>query len=318
VCGLKPNYEITSLRDTIARRIHREVGKEEAILLYSGGVDSSVVGRIASDVLGDRLHAVTFDGGHLRENEIAEIRRNGKHARLNLTVMEAPDEFIASIGMSIDPERKRAEFRQTYSRLARLFGTYHKATCILQGTIAPDRIESGMTGGARIKTHHNSAGLDFGGLREIHPIDELYKDEVRALAQQVDLPLEIFNRPPFPGPGNFIRVVNIPTTREALAVVQWAEARVRELANANKKYRLVSQLVVATVGRAVGVKGDQRVFGYIIAVRGVRTLDFMTAEGVAFEPDFQKLVSKKLGEHALIVQVGFFPTDKPPGTTEFE
>lgn len=153
---------------------------------------------------------------------------------------------------------------------------------------------------------------------EVHPIEDLFKDEVRALSKAVGLPQEIFARSPFPGPGNFLRVVNIPVDRKNLAAVQWAEARVRELASADKRYRDISQIVVAVVGRAVGVKGDGRVFGYMVGVRGVRTKDFMTAEGVAFAEDFQKLVCKKLGEYPSIVQAGFFPMNKPPGTTEFE
>jgi GMP synthase (glutamine-hydrolysing) len=130
--------------------------------------------------------------------------------------------------------------------------------------------------------------------------------------------MQIFNRPPFPGPGNFLRVVNIHVDRENLAVVQWVEARVRELCAQDQRYCDISQTVVAVIGRAVGVKGDQRVFGYMVGIRGVITKDFMTAEGVAFEPNFQKKMSQKLCEHPLVVQVGFFPTDKPPGTTEFE
>lgn len=188
---------------------------------------------------------------------------------------------------------------------------------ILQATLAPDRIESGHTGGAKIKTHHN-VGLTFGNLPQLHPFGDLYKDEVRKLARELDLPRSVFNRPPFPGPGNFIRVVNVPVTRETLAVVQWAEARVREVLAKSPTYRDISQLVVAVVGRATGVKGDAPVYGYIVAVRAVRTIDFMTVEGVEFSQKIQREIKVKLGEHPLITQAGFFPIDKPPATTEFE
>jgi GMP synthase (glutamine-hydrolysing) len=318
VVGLLPDYTAEDLEKVVAERIRREVGDNHALLLYSGGVDSSVVGRIAAEVLGDRLHAVTYDGGHLREGEVEEIKRNATVCGINLRIVNCMDHLLQLIGKTTDPEEKRSAFRAGYGWLTRREAARANIRYVIQGTIAPDRIESGKTGGAKIKTHHNSAGLDFGDLQEVHPIEDLYKDEVRALAKQLGLPLHIFNRRPFPGPGNFLRVVGLPVDRGNLAVVGWAEARVRELADADLRYQNVAQIVVAVLGKSVGVKGDKRVFGYTIGVRGVLTKDFMTAEGVAFEPDFQKLVAKKLGEHPKIVQVGFFPIDKPPGTTEFE
>lgn len=319
ICGCPHDYAQEDMPDVAGERIRQLVEDDEhALLLFSGGVDSTTVASVAARVLGERLHAVTFDAGHLRENEVEEIKRNAALAGVNLTVIDCADDFIRDISRTLDPELKRAAFRSNYARLTREAAKRFGATKIIQGTIAPDRIESGMTGGARIKTHHNSAGLDFGNLHEVHPIDDLFKDEVRALSRQIGLPQDVFNRPPFPGPGNFLRVVNIPVTENALAAVQWAEARVREMAAKDPRYCNMSQVVVAIIGRAVGVKGDDRVFGYMVGVRGVRTKDFMTAEGVAFEPNFQKQVSQKLCEYPSIVQVGFFPTDKPPGTTEFE
>ncbi|MBX4192215.1 7-cyano-7-deazaguanine synthase [Candidatus Parcubacteria bacterium] len=318
IAGRKPDLSAEALPDLVRERIVREVGEDDAILLFSGGVDSTTVAALAAPVLRKRLHAVTFDGGHLRENEVEQIKQNAVHAGVELTVIDAADTFIESFRDKLDPEEKRQAFRIIYAQLGRNFALERGASKIVQGTIAPDRIESGMTGGARIKTHHNSAGLDFGNLVEVHPIEELFKDEVRALSKQLGLPPDIFNRPPFPGPGNFLRVVGIPITREVLSVVQWAEARTQAIVGVDPRYRTMSQLVVAALGRSVGVKGDGRVFGYTIGIRGVRTKDFMTAEGVEFEPDFQRVVKKKLGEHPLITQVGFFPIDKPPGTTEFE
>ncbi len=318
ICGCGRDYSKADMPAVVGARIAELVGDDHALLLFSGGVDSTTVAAIAAKTLGERLHAVTFDAGHMRENEIAEITHNAALAGVDLTVIECADECIRDISATLDPEKKRSAFRDNYARLTREAAQRFGATKIIQGTIAPDRIESGMTGGARIKTHHNSAGLDFGNLHEVHPIEDLFKDEVRELSRSVGLPQHVFNRPPFPGPGNFLRVVNIPVDRENLAAVQWAEARVREMASQDPRYCNMSQVVVAVIGRAVGVKGDARVFGYMIGVRGVRTKDFMTADGVAFDPEFQKQVSQKLCEYPTIVQVGFFPTDKPPGTTEFE
>lgn len=318
ICGCVPDYELGSLPDIVAERIKRDVGDEHALLLFSGGVDSTTVAAIASKALGNKLHAVTFDAGHMRTNEVVEIKRNAEYADVSLTVIDCAAEFIRDISKHLDPEKKRAAFRKNYGRLTREVAKRFGATKIIQGTIAPDRIESGMTGGARIKTHHNSAGLNFGTLTEVHPIDDLFKDEVRTLAREIGLPLHIFERPPFPGPGNFLRVVNIPVSHEVLGTVQWAESRVREACSKDPRYCNLSQVVVAVIGRAVGVKGDSRSYGYMVGVRGVRTKDFMTAEGVCFEPNFQESLSKRLCEHPKIVQVGFFPTNKPPGTTEFE
>lgn len=318
ICHCTPDFEKGSLPDIVAERIKAAVGDDHALLLFSGGVDSTTVAAIAARALGERLHAVTFDAGHMREGEIDEIKRNAEIAGVDLTVVNCAPEFIRDIRKSINPEKKRAAFRLHYARAARQAGLRFGAKKIIQGTIAPDRIESGNTGAARIKTHHNSAGLDFGNLTEVHPIEDLFKDEVRTLARTLGLPLHIFGRPPFPGPGNFLRVVNIPVNRKALAAVQWAEARVRELCASDPRYHNLSQVVVAVIGRAVGVKGDGRVYGYMVGVRAVRTKDFMTAEGVAFEPEFQHLITKKLCERQDIVQVGFFPANKPPGTTEFE
>jgi GMP synthase (glutamine-hydrolysing) len=283
-------------------------------------VDSTTLAKIASGVLGDRLRAILIDGGHLREHEVDEIKYHARCAGVDLKVVDASEEMIAAIGAVTDSEAKRKIFRAIYAgifcREAVAFAGSENVV-ILQATLAPDRIESGHTGGAKIKTHHN-VGLSFGDLRQLHPFRRLYKDEVRKLARELGLPKSVFNRPPFPGPGNFLRVVTLPVSREALSVVQWAEARVRETLSRSRTYRDVAQLVVAALGKAPGVKGDGPIYGYIIGVRAVRTKDFMTVEGVEFSPSMQRKLKVLLGEHPLVTQVGFFSMDKPPGTTEFE
>jgi len=314
----EPQCEQISQIETMQTMLAESVGGARAIIGFSGGVDSTTLAKIAGGILGERLLAITIDGGHLRENEIEEIKLHAECAGVHLKVIDPSDEMVSAIGKTTDSEEKRKIFSGIYERIfaeeARAFGGGD--VVILQATLAPDRIESGKTGGATIKSHHN-VGLCFGGLRQLHPFGHLYKDEVRKLARELGLPKSVFDRPPFPGPGNFLRVVNIPATRENLSVVQWAEARTREILK-ESTYHGISQLVVAVLGRATGVKGDGPVYGYIIGVRGVRTKDFMTAEGVEFDPETQCTIKTKLGEHPLITQVGFFPMDKPPGTTEFE
>ncbi|MDO8518085.1 MAG: gamma-glutamyl-gamma-aminobutyrate hydrolase family protein [bacterium] len=320
VARCKPNIERGLSLEAIRGQFVAEVGAECAIIGFSGGVDSTTLAKVADEYMGDRLRAITIDGGHLREGEIDEIKRHAQTAGVQLKIIDASEEMVAAIAKTTDSEAKRAIFSRIYERIfteqAREFAGGREVV-ILQATLAPDRIESGKTGGAKIKSHHN-VGLTFGGLSQLHPFGSLYKDEVRKLARELGLPKSVSNRPPFPGPGNFLRVVGITVTREALSVVQWAEARTREVLKRSRVYRDISQLVVATLGRATGVKGDAPVYGYIIAVRGVRTRDFMTVAGVEFSQQMQRKLKKLLGEHPLITQVGFFPMDKPPGTTEFE
>ena len=189
---------------------------------------------------------------------------------------------------------------------------------MLQGTLAPDRIESGITGGAVIKSHHN-VGLDMGNLLQMHPIDHLFKYEVRALAREIGLPESVWNRQPFPGPGLFLRVVGVPVTSDKLDIVRWADARAREILARHGIYDQLSQLVVAYVGvNTVGVKGDARVYGGAIVVRAVETIDFMTARGVHFSDDIEDEILNALTRHPEIVRVWFDPTEKPPATTEME
>ena len=319
IAGRAPDFKQTAVVETIQAELAARVGDSYAILGFSGGVDSTTLAKIAGGALGDRLLAILIDGGHLRENEVDEIKHHARCAGVNLKIIDASDEMIAAISKTTDSEQKRKAFRGIYA------GIFHREAIafaggenvvILQATLAPDRIESGHTGGAKIKTHHN-VGLTFGNLRQLHPFGSLYKDEVRKLARELGLPKSVFNRQPFPGPGNFLRVL-VPVTREALSVTAWSEARVREMLSHSRTYRDVSQTPVAVLGRATGVKGDSPIYGYIVGVRSIRTKDFMTAEGVEFSPSMQRKIKVLLGEHPLITQVGFFPMDKPPGTTEFE
>lgn len=217
-----------------------------------------------------------------------------------------------------DAEKKRQRFKKIYAsffvRAAKNFG----ATAVLQGTLAPDRIESGATGGAIIKSHHN-VDLKMDNLIQLHPIDNLFKYEVRALAREIELPESVWNRQPFPGPGLFLRVVGVPATPDKLDVVRWADARVREILVQHHIYDQLSQLVVAYMGvNTVGVKGDGRVYGGAIVVRAIETIDFMTARSVHLSDDVEDAISSTLTRHPEIVRVWFDPTKKPPATTEME
>lgn len=316
--GCTKDWRPASIVASIQKSVADDLSDERAIFGFSGGVDSTTVSAILAPVLNDQLLAVTIDGGQLREGELEEIRRHAAAAKVQLRVVDAHQEFADAMADTTDAEEKRRRFKKIYTSLlvreARRFG----ATAVLQGTLAPDRIESGATGGAIIKSHHN-VGLDMGDLRQLHPVSTLFKYEVRALAKEIGLPESVWNRQPFPGPGLFLRVVGVPATPDKLDVARWADVRVREILTEHNIYHRLSQLVVAYVGvNTVGVKGDARVYGGAVVVRAVDTTDFMTARGVHFPPAVADKITSALTKHPEIVRVWFDPTKKPPATTEME
>ncbi len=316
--GCQKDWEPSSLISEIQMNASAELGEGKVICGFSGGVDSTTLTAIVSPILKNRLRCVAIDGGQLRENEMEEIIRHAKAAGVELQVIDAHHEFAAALKDVVDAEEKRKRFSAVYVecllKAAEAFG----ATAILQGTLAPDRIESGATGGAKIKKHHN-VDNDMGGLKQIHPIDHLFKYEVRALANSLGLPESVWKRQPFPGPGLFVRVVGTPATSDKLEIVRWADAQVRDILKQHQADDQLSQLVVAYIGvNTVGVKGDDRVYGDAIVVRAVQTVDFMTATGVHFAPDIEDEITTTLTKHPDIIRVWFDFTQKPPATTELE
>lgn len=316
--GCEKDWASSSIITSIQEEVTSQVGRRRAIFGFSGGVDSTTVSAILAPVLKDRLLAVTIDGGHLREGELKEIRKHAKIAGVNLRVIDASRGFGVLMANVVDAEEKRERFKQGYAFLlaqaARDFG----AKVVLQGTLAPDRIESGATGGAVIKSHHNE-GLNMGSLRQMHPIGHLFKYEIRAIAKEIGLPKRVWQRQPFPGPGLFLRVVGVQATPDKINIVRWADARAKEILKRRRVYNKLSQVVVAYIGaNTVGVKGDGRVYGGAIVVRAVQTIDFMTVQGVHFSDGIENEISSTLTRHPEIVRVWFDPTNKPPATTEME
>ncbi len=317
MAGCVPDYSPDSLPDVIRNSIRAKVGKGRALIGFSGGVDSSVLAKVAHLELGDDLLCILIDGGHMRLGEVEEVRAAAKALGLNLKVVDAKERFFTAMVSTTDVQI-RDIFSRIYSEIFReeafAWDNGH-GVVILQGTIGPDRIESGETGGAKIKKHHN-VGLDFGNIPQMAPLGSLFKDEVRALARQIDLPESTAKRMPFPGPGNFLRGVN---DAESAEVVSWAERRVREICAEHLETQDLDQIVVANLGRAPGVKGDGPVYGYIIGVRGIRTTRYMTVEGHAFSPKMQMRIDKALTEgHRLITFTAYIPTPKPPGMVELK
>lgn len=316
--GCQNDWVPSSLVDSIRENTLEQLGDGKAIIGFSGGVDSTTLTAILASVLPKRLLAITIDGGQLREGELEEIRNHAGAAGVELLVIDAQEEFAEAMSGVTDAAQKRLRFKKVYVailvREAKRFGATH----VIQGTLAPDRIESGLTGGVEIKGHHN-VGNDMGDLVQLHPIGDLFKYEVRALAQEISLPESVWRRQPFPGPGLIIRVMGVPATPDKLEIVRWADARVREILERRGLYDKLAQLVVAYIGvDTVGVKGDARAYGGAIVVRGVETIDFMTARGVHLPDDVEDEISTLLTSHPKIVRVWYDSINKPPATIEYQ
>ncbi len=323
VCGCESDWKTGAIVRTIRSKAARDINGRHAVMGFSGGVDSTTLARILAPALGERLHCIVIDGGQLRENEMEEIQRHAIAAGVALTIVDAKKRFERAFGKTTDAEKVRKIFRAHYASIlrkeARRIGHGDLSrTVLIQGTLAPDRIESGATGGALIKTHHN-VNLDTGELAQLHPLGDLFKYEVRALARRLKLPKSVSERQPFPGPGLFIRLPGMSKTPENLEIVRWVDARTREILERYGWYNRVSQLV-PTYGfhPTVGVKGDARVYKPVAVVRAVKTIDFMTAKGVIFPRSVMEELVLKLTQHKEVSRVFFDPTPKPPGTTEME
>ncbi|TLZ98216.1 MAG: glutamine-hydrolyzing GMP synthase subunit GuaA [Methanobacteriota archaeon] len=300
--------------------IHKQVpGK--AIIACSGGVDSTTAAVLASRALGDRLLAVYVDTGLMRKDETEDVARTLKDLKVNHRILRAADEFFAALRGIVDPEKKRViignKFVELFEREAKAFGADH----LVQGTIAPDWIESGGQLRDRIKTHHNVAGLPPNmKLKLVEPLRDLYKDEVRAVARA--LGVRVAERQPFPGPGLAVRIVG-EVTPEKAALVRDASAIVEEEIEAAAKAKRVplpwQYFAVLLPIQTVGVHGDLRVYGQTIAVRAVDSIDGMSAVYSKIPHEVLDRISTRItNEVPGINRVVFDVSNKPPATIEWE
>jgi len=290
-----------------------EIGLEvkgKAVIGLSGGVDSSVCAFLAHRSIGDRLVLVYVDSGLMRLNESKNIAKT--FSDFDLITVNAEDRFLSALEGVTDPEAKRKVVGETFIRIfeeeAKKVGAEH----LIQGTIYPDIIES--EGG--IKAHHNVGGLplniEFKSI--VEPLRDLYKDEVRAVARGLDMPAEISERMPYPGPGLSVRILG-EVTKEKLAVVRAANAIVEEEMEPFSPW----QAFAAILSKATGVKGDIRAYGWVVAVRAVSSRDAMTADALEIPWDVLRKVSQRItGEIPEVSRVVYDLTPKPPGTIEFE
>ena len=286
-------------------------GNERVVMALSGGVDSSVCAALAARAIGDRLIPIYIDTGLMRKGETDRIRTI--FSDINLQIVDAGDEFIASLSGVTDPEAKRKAIGERFIRVFEREAKKQNATCLLQGTIYPDRIES--EGG--IKSHHNVGGmpLHMEFKKVLEPIRDLYKDEVREVAGALMLPSEIQHRMPFPGPGLAVRVLG-EVTKEKVEIIREANWIVED--ELVEKYR-PWQCFAALLGLGTGVKGDNRIHGWIIAVRAVNSRDGMTADPLEIPFDqLLRIGSRITSDIPRVARVVYDITPKPPATIEYE
>jgi GMP synthase (glutamine-hydrolysing) len=322
VCGCVANWKMENIVDRMVEEVRRKVGAGKAIIALSGGIDSSVATAIAAKALGDRLTAVFVDHGFMREKEPEFVKNTFQKFKINLVIVNAQERFFERLKGVIDPEKKRKiigeEFIRVFEEIAEKIG----AEYLIQGTIYPDRIESGFRKFSdKIKTHHNVAGLPTRiNFREIvEPLRDLYKDEVRKVAQMIGLPKEIVFRQPFPGPGLAVRVVG-EITKEKVEIVRRADKIVREeIEKAGLRDGLWQYFAVLTNTKATGVKGDARAYGYVVAIRAVESREAMTASFAKIPYKVLEKISTRItSEIPEVVRVVYDVTHKPPATIEWE
>ncbi len=322
ICGCRKTWSMHRFVDEEVRRMRDVVGRGKAICGISGGVDSTVAGTMAARALGKRLVGVFVDNGLLRANEREEVR-SSLSPFMNLRVIDARKRFLDSLAGVRDPERKRKiigrEFIRIFEAEARRIGDIKY---LVQGTLYPDVIESGMGIGPAdlIKSHHNVGGLPKRmKLTVVEPLRMLFKDEVRSIARYLELPSSFIERKPFPGPGLAVRIIG-SVDRSRLDTLRQADVIISEEARQLGNYGNIWQIfaVLLPLG-SVGVMGDQRTFDSVCAIRAVRSEDGMTADWVRLPHEFLNRVSRRIvNEVKGINRVVFDITSKPPATIEWE
>ena len=323
ICGCTGDWIISSFVEESIAKLKEKIGDKKALCALSGGVDSSVAAVLLSKAIGKNLTCIFVDHGLLRKNEGDEVENIFRNQfDINLIRVNAKDRFLNKLAGVADPEKKRKiigeEFIRVFEEEAKKIGT---VDFLVQGTIYPDVIESGLGKSSVIKSHHNVGGLpDYVDFKEIvEPLRDLFKDEVRQTGLELGIPENLVFRQPFPGPGLAIRIIG-DITDDKLTILKEADSIFREeIANAGLHKSINQYFAVLTNLKSVGVMGDERTYDYTIALRAVETTDFMT--GVWSKIPYsvlEKVSSRIVNEVKHVNRVVYDITSKPPATIEWE
>ncbi|MCD7752937.1 MAG: glutamine-hydrolyzing GMP synthase [Clostridiales bacterium] len=324
VCHARGDWTMGDYCKTAIASLREKIGDGKVLLALSGGVDSSVAAALLAEAVGDQLTCVFVDHGLMRKNEGDEVEAAFSKWNIHFIRMNEEERFLNALAGVSEPEAKRKiigeQFIRVFEQVGKQIG---KVDYLAQGTIYPDVIESGSgkAGAAVIKSHHNVGGLpDYVDFKEIiEPLRMLFKDEVRQLGRELGLPNYLVMRQPFPGPGLGIRIIG-EVTKEKADILREADAIFREeIANAGWDTKISQYFAVLTNMRSVGVMGDGRTYDYTLALRGVTTSDFMTADWARIPYEVLDKVSVRVvNEVEHINRVVYDVTSKPPATIEWE
>lgn len=323
VCGCSGDWKMDSFTEEMVKTLREKIGDKKVLCALSGGVDSSVAAVMISKAVGKQLTCIFVDHGLLRKNEGDEVEKIfTEQFDLNLIRVNAQKRFYDKLAGVSEPEAKRKiigeEFIRVFEEEAKKIGT---VDFLVQGTIYPDVIESGLGKSAVIKSHHNVGGLpDYVDFKEIiEPLRDLFKDEVRKAGLELGIPEKLVFRQPFPGPGLAIRIIG-DITEEKVEILQEADYIYREeIAKAGLDRSIGQYFAVLTNLRSVGVMGDERTYDYTVALRAVTTTDFMTAEFAEIPWDVLGHISSRIvNEVKHVNRICYDITGKPPATIEWE
>ncbi len=323
ICKCSGTWKMKSFAENTIKNLKEKIGDGKALCALSGGVDSSVAAVMLSKAIGKNLTCIFVDHGLLRKDEGDQVEEVfTKKFDVNFIRVNAGERFLSKLAGVSDPETKRKiigeEFIRVFEEEAKKIGT---VDYLVQGTIYPDVIESGVGVGATIKSHHNVGGLpDYVDFKEIvEPLRDLFKDEVRKVGLELGIPEDLVYRQPFPGPGLAIRVIG-DITEDKLKILREADSIFREeCAKAKIDRELNQYFAVLTNIRSVGVMGDYRTYDYTIALRAVKTIDFMTAHWAHIPYEVLEVVSNRIvNEVEHVNRVVYDITGKPPATIEWE